>query len=136
MSLLKSFKKKKVGEEKREEKEKMTEKAEEVKISEKEKPKASLRANFAHILLKPYITEKTKKLAEKGQYVFEVWSKANKLLVKKAVETFYNVNVEKVRIINLPAKAKRWGFSYGKTKNRKKAIVSLAAGQKLEIFTQ
>lgn len=132
MTLLKVFKKK----EEKEKREKREQKIEEFPQNKKEKIKTPLKALFTHILLKPYITEKTKKLAEKGQYVFEIWPKANKLLVKKAVETFYNVNVEKVRIINLPSKAKRWGFSYGRTKSRKKAIITLSPGQKLEIFAQ
>lgn len=134
MSLL-SFRKKK-KEEKEEEKEEERKEEKRPEVSE-EKPKtAHLKAEFSSILLRPYLTEKTKKLAEKGQYVFEVLPKANKTLVKQAVENIYQVKVEKVRMINLPSKRKRWGFTYGKKRGIKKAVVILSPGQKLDIFPQ
>ena len=61
------------------------------------------------ILKAPHITEKATNLAEKNQYVFKVWGKANKNEIKKAIESLYKVKVMDVKIINVPAKRRRLG---------------------------
>ncbi|MCS7286278.1 MAG: 50S ribosomal protein L23 [Anaerolineae bacterium] len=87
------------------------------------------------IIRRPIDTEKTRILAEQGQYVFEVDPRANKIQVKQAVEKIYNVKVEEVRIINLPAKKARRGYRIVVRKPaRKKAVVKLAPGEKIQIF--
>ncbi len=87
------------------------------------------------IIRRPIDTEKTRALAELGQYVFEVDPRANKIQVKQAVEKIYNVKVEEVRIIKLPAKRARRGYHIVIRKPaRKKAVVKLAPGQKIQIF--
>lgn len=87
------------------------------------------------IIRRPIDTEKTRALAEQGHYVFEVDSRANKIQVKQAVEKIYNVKVEEVRIINLPAKRVRRGYRIVVRKPaRKKAVVKLAPGEKIQIF--
>jgi len=80
------------------------------------------------------LTEKARKFAEKGQYVFEVSKISNKSEIKKAIEKIFKVKVEKVRIIKLPEKPRRLGRMSGKKKGIKKAIVRLKEGQKIEIF--
>ena len=86
------------------------------------------------ILKAPHITEKTTNLAEKNQYVFRVWQKANKNEVKKAIENLYKVKVMDVKIINVPAKRRRLGRISGWRKGYKKAIVRLKEGQKIEVL--
>ena len=86
------------------------------------------------IIIRPILTEKARKFAEKGQYVFEVSKISNKSEIKKAIEKIFKVKVEKVRIIKLPEKPRRLGRMSGKKKGIKKAIVRLKEGQKIEIF--
>ncbi|MFH1193942.1 MAG: 50S ribosomal protein L23 [bacterium] len=86
------------------------------------------------ILIKPLITEKISDGAVLGKYGFMVAPNANKLDVKKAVSNLYGVKVEKVRIVNSIGKSVRYGRSFGKRKDWKKAIVSLAQGEKIEVY--
>jgi large subunit ribosomal protein L23 len=82
----------------------------------------------------PHITEKATDLTKKNQYVFKVFAKANKIEIKKAVESLYGVNVIKVRIVNIPSKKRRVGRTIGKKSGYKKAIVKIAEGQKIEVL--
>jgi large subunit ribosomal protein L23 len=86
------------------------------------------------ILIKPLITEKISDGAAMGKYGFMVSRGANKLDVKKAVSNLYGVKVNEVRIINSIGKSVRYGRSLGKRKDWKKAIVSLAPGEKIEVY--
>lgn len=86
------------------------------------------------ILKRPIITEKTRELAKKGEYVFEVAKNTNKNEIKKAVEEQFGVEVEKVRVLKIPPKPRRSRGFLGWKKGYKKAIVKLKEGQKLEIF--
>ena len=86
------------------------------------------------ILKAPHITEKATNLAEKNQYVFRVWQKANKNEIKKAIENLYKVKVMDVKIINVPAKRRRLGRISGWKKGFKKAIVRIKEGQKIEVL--
>jgi len=85
------------------------------------------------ILKKPRLSEKSTDLRPQNQYIFDVEIKTNKDTVKKTVENYYHVKVIKVRIIRTPAKPKHWmrKTSYGQDK--KKAIVTLPEGQKIEL---
>jgi len=86
------------------------------------------------ILKYPIITEKATDLAEKNKYVFCVDKKANKKQIKEAVETVYNVKVEKVNIINVPRKRKNYRFRIeGYKSGYKKAIVTLKEGYRIAI---
>ncbi len=85
-------------------------------------------------LKNPRITEKASALNEYGQYVFEVYPRANKTQIKKAVESFYNVGVEKVRIIAIPARPRRLGRTIGMKSGLKKAVVTLKKGEKIELM--
>ncbi|MBU1180430.1 50S ribosomal protein L23 [Patescibacteria group bacterium] len=90
--------------------------------------------NVHDILIKPLITEKISDMAVFGKYAFEVSPDANKIMVKKAVSTLYGVKIKDVKIINVRGKRVRHGRQWGKRKNWRKAIVSLAPGEKIEIY--
>jgi large subunit ribosomal protein L23 len=85
------------------------------------------------IIIRPILTEKARELSERGEYVFEVSKLANKNEIKKAIEKTFKVKVEKVRIVNLPEKPRRFGRIFGKKRGLKKAIVKLKEGR-IEIF--
>jgi large subunit ribosomal protein L23 len=86
------------------------------------------------VLLRPLITEKGTLLAESGKYAFQVAPSANKLQIKEAVETAFDVHVLKVNVMVMPGKERRVGRSKGMTSEWKKAIVTLAAGERIEFF--
>ncbi|MHC1773189.1 MAG: 50S ribosomal protein L23 [Flexilinea sp.] len=90
------------------------------------------------VLRRPMVTEKTNDLVFKqNQYVFEVQESANRTLVKDAVEAIFKVNVLRVNIIKTPGKTKRNTKSHRVVARRvviKKAIVTLAAGDKIPFF--
>lgn len=86
------------------------------------------------VLRRPLDTEKTRRQAAEGQYTFEVDPRANKLQVKQAVETVFGVNVLSVNIMNMPGKRRRFGRHLGRTPSWKKAVVTIAPGQRIEFF--
>ncbi len=78
------------------------------------------------ILLSPHVSEKASLLAdETNQHVFKVVATATKSEVKQAVEGMFKVKVEKVRILNVKGKAKRFGGRIGKRSDLRKAYVTL-----------
>ena len=111
-----------------------------VAIGKQEEKKASkkiIKSKFKGgygVLIKPLITEKISEAASLGKYAFAVSSDANKPTVKKAINAVYGVNVKSVRIINVIGKSVRYGRSFGKRKDWKKAIITLAPGEKIEIY--
>lgn len=90
------------------------------------------------VLRRPLVTEKSSYQSGKlGQYTFEVAGDATRTLVKDAVETMFDVKVDNVNILNAPAKRGRRSKSRRllvRKSGFKKAIVTLAEGQTLEIF--
>lgn len=89
------------------------------------------------IVRKVLITEKGTVLRElRNQYHFEVARDANKIEIKRAVETIFNVKVSEVRTMQLRGKVKRQGRYVGKRNDWKKAIVTLKPDQKIELFEQ
>ncbi|MDD2493106.1 MAG: 50S ribosomal protein L23 [Bacilli bacterium] len=86
------------------------------------------------IIVKPLITEKSTKLVEERKYTFEVMQGVNKVEVKKAVEEIFKVNVIKVNMINVRKKERRVGKYEGFRPAVRKAIVTLAEGQTLDVF--
>ncbi len=86
------------------------------------------------VLKRPVITEKSDRLVEAGQYAFEVHPAANKLQVKEAVKKAFNVQVLSVNIVTVPGKPRRFGRHETHTSPWKKAVVTLAAGQRIEFF--
>jgi len=92
------------------------------------------------ILIKPIITEKATAISELNNcYTFQVNTKANKVEIKKAVEAAYGVSVEKVRTINVrpdrSTKFTKTGVQHGKTSAVKKAIVQLAEGEMIDLYS-
>ncbi|HLA41093.1 MAG TPA: 50S ribosomal protein L23 [Candidatus Glassbacteria bacterium] len=87
------------------------------------------------IVKRPLLTEKSDFLRERSsQYCFEVALEANKDDVKRAVETLFKVKVTAVRLQNRLGKTKRMGRFIGRRANWKKAFVSLAAGNTIELY--
>ncbi|KJD32001.1 50S ribosomal protein L23 [Tamlana nanhaiensis] len=92
------------------------------------------------ILIKPIITEKATADSElRNCYTFEVNTKANKIEIKNAVEAAYGVSVEKVRTINIrpdrSTKYTKTGIQHGKTNAKKKALVQLAEGEMIDLYS-
>lgn len=81
------------------------------------------------IIKYPLVTEKSTWLRADNQYVFEVDPAANKVEIAKAVSAIFNVEVDKVRTINLKPEKRPFGSRARKRKARKKAIVTLKSGQ-------
>jgi len=86
------------------------------------------------IIIKPVISEKTTDLMMENKYTFVVETKSNKVEIAKAIEKIFNVTVEKVNTLKVKGKTKRMGRFVGKTSARKKAIVTLKEGDKIEII--
>ena len=86
------------------------------------------------ILLAPVVSEKSYGLLEERQYTFIVRPDANKTEIKIAVEKVFNVKVTAVNTINRPGKTRRTRFGTGKRADTKRAIVSLAEGERIDIF--
>jgi len=87
------------------------------------------------VLKRPVVTEKSNYMADvNNAYVFEVDMRANKHLVREAVEEVFDVTVENVRIMKVKGKARRFGRHIGRTSDWKKAIVTLAAGDSISFF--
>lgn len=87
-------------------------------------------------LKSPHITEKATDLTKKNQYVFKVLKGANKTEIKKAIKNLYKVDVQTVRIINIPPHKIRLGRIEGWKKGYKKAIIKIKKGQKIEILSR
>ena len=91
--------------------------------------------NSYDVLIRPLITEKSTTLREQGnKFCFFVSPDSNRIDVKKAVEEALKVKVEKVNIVSVHGKKKRFGRFEGKKPERKKAIVTLKEGEKLELL--
>lgn len=87
------------------------------------------------IIRRPIITEKSMMGVENREYVFEVQRSANKVEIKKAIETIFGVKVLSVNTINQDGKEKRQGVHVGKTSKKKKAMIKLTENSKnIEIF--
>ena len=113
------------------------EKVKEIEIVKAKTPKTKKVVGVgsaSRILKSPHITEKAASLAEKNQYVFKIFKKANKNEIKKSIEGLYGVDVLGVKIINVFKKPRRMGRQAGYKPGYKKAIVKIKEGQKIEIL--
>ncbi len=86
------------------------------------------------VLLAPLISEKSYGLLDENKYTFLVSPHANKSEIKIAVEKVFNVKVTDVNTLNRQGKRKRTRYGYGKRKDTKRAIVTLVAGDRIDIF--
>ena len=94
---------------------------------------------LSDVLIKPILSEKANKQSEKmNRYTFIVDRKANKLEIKKAIEQFYGVQVEDVNTLVMPSKLKakytKAGFIVGRKPAKKKALVTLAEGETIDLY--
>ncbi|MDX2850571.1 50S ribosomal protein L23 [Streptomyces sp. NPDC058691] len=86
------------------------------------------------ILVKPVVSEKSYALLDENKYTFVVDPRANKTQIKQAVEAVFSVKVTGVNTINRQGKRKRTKTGFGKRKDTKRAIVTLAEGDRIDIF--
>lgn len=86
------------------------------------------------IILRPVITEKSSRLMEHNKYTFEVHPRANKIVVRNAITELFKVKVIKVSTAYVRPKPKRMGAFLGKSRSWKKAVVTVAAGERIEFF--
>lgn len=91
--------------------------------------------NIYQVLKRPILTEKTDFQRDEGQYVFEVSRQANKLQIKEAVETIFDVEVLAVNTMTMKPKRRRMGRKIITTRpSWKKAVVTLAPGERIQEF--
>jgi large subunit ribosomal protein L23 len=88
------------------------------------------------VILRPVVSEKSYALLDNGVYTFVVASSANKIEIRQAVEAIFNVRVTKVNTLNRQGKRKRnrRTFTFGTRPDTKRAIVTLAEGDKIDLF--
>ena len=90
--------------------------------------------NPRDILLRPVVSEKSYGLLDEGKYTFIVAPGANKTQIKMAVEEVFRVKVTGVNTLNRPGKRRRTRQGWGKRVDTKRAIVTLAEGDRIDIF--
>jgi large subunit ribosomal protein L23 len=83
-----------------------------------------------------FLTEKSNTLRAENQVVFEVSRTANKIQIKTAVQTLFNVKVKSVNTMLYRGKDRRMGRGYAKMQNWKKAVVTLAEGENIDFFAE
>ena len=86
------------------------------------------------VIIRPVVSEKSYAGLEQNSYTFLVARRANKTEIKEAVQAIWNVRVTSVNTLNRPGKVKRRGYTKGKRSDEKRAIVTLAEGDAIEIF--
>ena len=89
--------------------------------------------HYSDIIIAPVITEKSQAAMQNGQYTFKVDPKANKTEIKSAIEKIFKVKVTSIKTLNEKPKKRRVGRYTGLTNRSKKAIVTLAEGQTIEL---
>ena len=99
------------------------------------KPQESVDARHYDVIVAPHITEKATMLSEHNAVVFRVAPKATKPAIKAAVEALFGVSVTGVNTIVAKGKTKRWKGQAYKRSDAKKAIVTLAEGQSIDVTT-
>ena len=86
------------------------------------------------VIIRPVVSERSFSLMEQNKYTFEVARDANKYQIKDAVEELFSVHVVSVNTINVKPKKKRVRYVAGYTRQWKKAVVTVAEGESIEIF--
>ena len=90
--------------------------------------------DYRDVLIAPVVSEKSYGMLDENKYTFIVAPDANKTEIKIAVEKVFNVKVVSVNTLNREGKSLRTRFGIGKRKDTKRAIVKVAAGQRIDIF--
>jgi large subunit ribosomal protein L23 len=88
----------------------------------------------SQIIIRPVVSEKSYVLATTDKYTFRVHADAHKTQIKQAVEELFDVHVLEVRTLSVKSKPKRRGYTAGRTRQWKKAIVQVRAGDTIPIF--
>jgi large subunit ribosomal protein L23 len=86
------------------------------------------------VVIRPIVSEKSYALIAQNKYTFRVHPDAHKTQIRRAVEEIFDVSVVDVRTMKMKPKPKRRGWTSGKTRSWKKAIVELAPGERIELF--
>lgn len=86
------------------------------------------------VLIEPWITEASTLAMELNKYIFRVSPDSAKSQIKKAIEGLYNVKVISVNTVKIPKKFRKYGRTPGWKSGFKKAVVTLKAGDKIELF--
>ena len=86
------------------------------------------------VIIRPIVSEKSYVLATADKYTFRVHPDAHKTQIRQAVEKLFAVDVLDVNVIKMPAKPKRRGFTSGRTREWKKAVVQVREGDSIPIF--
>jgi large subunit ribosomal protein L23 len=87
------------------------------------------------IILAPVVSEKSYQLIEDhNTYTFEVDPRASKEQIREAVESVFGVEVLRVNTMNRQGKRKRYGYKFGRRKDVKRAVVTLAEGDSIDLF--
>jgi large subunit ribosomal protein L23 len=92
-------------------------------------------ARMYDIIVAPVITEKSQRISEANQVVFRVRGDASKPEIKQAIEGLFNVKVTAVNTLNVKGKVKRFRGTVGRRSDWKKAVVTLAEGQSIDVTT-
>ena len=88
----------------------------------------------SQVIIRPVVSEKSYVLATADKYTFRVHPNAHKTQIRQAIEQLFDVNVVDVRTMSVKSKPKRRGYTSGRTRAWKKAIVQVAPGQSIPIF--
>jgi large subunit ribosomal protein L23 len=90
--------------------------------------------DHSQIIIRPVVSEKSYVLASVDKYTFRVHPDAHKTQIRQAVESLFDVEVVEVRTMSVKSKPKRRGWTSGRTRRWKKAIVQIKPGQSIPIF--
>jgi large subunit ribosomal protein L23 len=88
----------------------------------------------SQVIIRPVVSEKSYALATVGKYTFRVHPDAHKTQIKQAIEELFGVGVVEVRTSSVPSKPKRRGYTAGRTRAWKKAVIQVHEGQSIPIF--
>ena len=88
----------------------------------------------SQVIIRPVVSEKTYVLAEAGKYTFRVHDRAHKTQIRQAIESLFDVKVVDIRTAWVKPKPKRRGYTSGRTRRWKKAIVQVRPGETIPIF--
>jgi large subunit ribosomal protein L23 len=90
--------------------------------------------DHSQVIIRPVVSEKSYALATVGKYTFRVHPDAHKTQIKQAIEALFGVGVLDVRTSSVPSKPKRRGYTAGRTRQWKKAVVQVREGESIPIF--
>ncbi len=90
--------------------------------------------DHTQVLIRPVVSEKSYVLSAADRYTFRVHADAHKTQIRQAVEELFDVHVVEVRTLSVKSKPKRRGSTSGRTRQWKKAIVQIRAGESIPVF--